>query len=105
MSMDENAIANVTSGLCSIACGWWDEANNQRWGVKIFMPAQIIHMGPRPYYEIAYGTSKEPNWVQPVDDPAYPFSFPIAPKLIVSCTPMSQHTSLVVDVNVSFAEN
>lgn len=102
MEMDENALSNIVGGYAWINCGWVNPATDYHFGVKIYMPVQVLHMGDRPYYQIAQNTqANDPPWTTPVDDPSKPYTFSPQHDFKIVCTPTSGHTSLVVSVQIS----
>lgn len=100
MEMDENALSNIAGGYAWIALGWKDPSTGYHFGVRIYMPVQVAHVGHQPYYETSCGMSSTPTWAKPVSNPAYPYTFP-KDHFLINCTPTAEHTSLTVKVSVS----
>lgn len=103
MEMDENALSNLMGGYAWINLGWKDPNTDTHFGLKIYMPVQILHIGSQPYYETAYiiDNSGDPDWSKPVSNPADPYSFPTSIGYNVACTPKASHTSLSVQVQIT----
>lgn len=101
MEMNENALANLAGGYAWISLGWKNPATGYHFGVKIYMPVQVIYIGHQPYYETAAGQGSGPTWAKPVGNPAEPYTFDPIVDFKIACTPTAGHTSLTVKVDVS----
>lgn len=100
IEMDENALSNIAGGYAWIDLGWKESSTDLHFGVKIYMPMQVLHMGDRPYYEVAHANSSGPNWVKAGDSASEPYTFPTSIGYKVLCIPKSEHTSLIVNVQI-----
>lgn len=100
MRMDSNILTDLQSGFVSIACGWTGP-NNIPFGVKIVVPYQLLGIGDRPYYEIAYGNDSEPNWQKAVSDPSEAYTFPTSIGYLVKVVALSQHRSLSLNITIN----
>ena len=73
--LTETALSNLANGTFGFSLCWNYKGSD--FGVKIFVPYQLLGMGDRPYYEVMYPTTTGYiGWMKPVDDPASPYSFP-----------------------------
>jgi hypothetical protein len=86
-----------------VYCGWITPSGTQ-FGLKIIAPFQMLDMGDRPYYQVAYGPVT-PDWITAVDDPSDNYTFPSSVGYEILCQPVSTHTSLVLSVSITDLEN
>ena len=100
MVLNTNAVPNLFNGTNWISLGWKNDATDYRFGVKILVPAQVMGMGERPYYQVATGYGSGPPWTTPVDDPAKPYALSPVVEVQMQMTPTSYHTGLSVVVTL-----
>ncbi len=77
----------------------WQQTGYYSFGITIEYPVQVLHIGKRPYWLVAYNGG---GWTLSGSDPAYPYTFSTSaiPYNIVA-TPTSEHTSLTVQVVIT----
>lgn len=98
----EMTLAKRMSGDAWISLGWVNPETSYRFGVKIVMPAQVLDVGPPPYYQTAsaVGAADGGDWTTPVADPSQPYVFSPQTDFAISCTALATPTSLEVSVMI-----
>jgi hypothetical protein len=96
MVLNSNAISDLLNGTSWISLGWKNDSTDYHFGIKIYVPLQVMGIGDRPYYQIATGYGDSLSWTTPVDDPADPYTLSPVVEIQMQVVPTSYHTGLSV---------
>lgn len=99
MVMDSNVVSEFLNGKNWMSLGWRNESTGYEFGVKIYVPVQVIGIGSRPYYQIATGYSSV-EYHDVVDDPSKPWSLSPVVEVQYMIQPTSSHQGLAVVATV-----
>ncbi|MEK6423458.1 MAG: hypothetical protein V4801_28050 [Burkholderia gladioli] len=95
-------LSSLDTGPYDIECTWVNTQTNERFGVKLYVPFQMLHIGKAPYWYVSYDqegmNNTEPNWISSGSDPSDQFTWPQSIGFNIVATPDAGHTSLSVQI-------
>ena len=95
MVMDSNVVSEFLNGTNWMSLGWHNSSTGYQFGVRIYVPVQVLGIGSRPYYQVATGYGSI-EYEDVVDDPSKPWTLNPVVEVQYQITPTSSHQGLAI---------